>query len=45
MSRPPIRDLKKTVSPLDFTNARAMPTINELIAAQRRRRMSEASPL
>jgi hypothetical protein len=45
MSRPAIRDAKKATSPLDFTNARAAPTINELIAAQAQRTRREANPL
>lgn len=37
MSRPSIRDVKKPNNPLDFSKARPLPTINELIEAQRKR--------
>lgn len=40
MSRPGISNPKKTLSPLDFSGARSMPTINELIARQRERRLA-----
>jgi hypothetical protein len=45
MSRPSIRDAKKPDTRLSFDNARAMPTINELIAKSRSRRLAETSPL
>lgn len=45
MSRPHVRDLKQPVTPLDFTNARAMPTINELISRQRLADARARSPL
>lgn len=47
MSRPAIRDEPK-LSPfmnIDFSNARAMPTINELIAASKKSRLSEQETL
>jgi hypothetical protein len=35
MSRPLTREFEQKLNPLDFSNARAMPTINELIAQQK----------
>jgi len=45
MSRPAVKDGKAASTPLDFTNARSAPTINELIARQRSRNLRAASPL
>ena len=40
MSRPGINSVKKSLSTLDFTNARGYPTINEMITRQRARNLS-----
>jgi len=45
MSRPQVRDLKKPVGPIDFSQARAMPTINELIKNAATRRHNARIPL
>lgn len=45
MSRPQVKDLKKPRGPVDFSNARAYPTINELIKKQAQRRNFERMPL
>lgn len=43
MSRPMTRDLKKAPRPFDFSKARPLPTINELIESQRKRNASAST--